>query len=529
MRLAQRWQQFRGRPWSGYVFSLCMVSLLTFLFSALQFQTQAAGASMIFLLAVLAIAINFGGGPAVVTSLLAFASLSYLFVEPIGRLPAYNPSDVLVMYTFLVASITTGQLAAMQRQREAEANQREREAVFLHDLSRALLSADLETAAQVLCRRLHQELRLAAVNVTVDAGPFLAADVSLGEQSLLTAPAAIAGPAAAPRGAARLWRSTYGWLTGRADVGQANLGNRLRVGLTSAAGHRLGSIAVARAGGAPALTRADARLLGALGTQLSLLCERERLRRETTETEILRRSDDLKTALLRTVSHDLRTPLASILAAASSLREDVGWTEAEKTEFAETIAIGVARLNAIVENLLDLSRLESGNLQLRKDWYELWVLVDDTLAKLRPSTAQHTVVVNIPDDLPLVALDYVQIVQVLTNLVENAVHYTPPGTEIKVAARVRGGEVEIEVADQGPGVPDVSSDTLFQPFYRGDRQGRRPQGAGLGLAVVKGLVQAHDGRVWAENRPQGGARFVFTLPITQPEGAEPFMVEEVQV
>jgi two-component system sensor histidine kinase KdpD len=263
-------------------------------------------------------------------------------------------------------------------------------------------------------------------------------------------------------------------------------------------------------------------VLSAVAAQLGQAVERERLRRDALESEVLRRSDELKSALLNAVSHDLRTPLASIVASAGSLRQDdVTWTPEDRREFVATIEQEANRLNAIIENLLDLSRMESGILQPRKEWYDLAALVDDVLGRLRPLTNGHPVVVDIPSDLPPVELDYVEIDQVLSNLIENATKYVPTGQEIRVSARRSGGELQVEVTDRGPGVSQDALRRLFEPFYREDEARRKKKGSGLGLAVSKGLVEAHGGRIWAENRPGGGARFVFTLPAPDPAPEKP--------
>jgi two-component system sensor histidine kinase KdpD len=285
----------------------------------------------------------------------------------------------------------------------------------------------------------------------------------------------------------------------------------------------VGTISLVREQGGSGFRAVDNRLLLAVAAQLGLAVERERLRREAMETEVLRRTDELKTALLNAVSHDLRTPLASIIASAGSLRQrDVAWTEQDQQEFAEAIEQEARRLNRIVSNLLDLSRIEAGSLRPAADWYDVGALIDDVVGRLRPVTAQHRVSVDVPEDLPPVQLDYVEIDQVLSNLIENAVKYTPPGGEINIGVRPGDGEVEISVADRGPGLPAAALARVFDPFYRvdgtsrADSSGPRPLGTGLGLAVARGLVEAHGGRIWVENRPGGGACFTFTLPLHAP-------------
>jgi K+-sensing histidine kinase KdpD len=246
--------------------------------------------------------------------------------------------------------------------------------------------------------------------------------------------------------------------------------------------------------------------------------ERDRLREQATDAEVLRRTDELKTALLGAVSHDLRTPLASIIASAGSLRQrDVEWTDAERAAFLEDIETEARRLERIVANLLDLSRMESGTLRPERGWYDIAALVDDAVGRLRSQSAGHRLQVSVADDLPPVPLDYVEIDQVLSNLIENAIRHTPAGTNVWIAAAREGDELVVSVADDGPGIDPASRRRLFDPFVRGgDRRGT--PGAGLGLAIARGLVEAHGGHIEASERTGGGAFLRFTLPLSEPAG-----------
>jgi two-component system sensor histidine kinase KdpD len=260
------------------------------------------------------------------------------------------------------------------------------------------------------------------------------------------------------------------------------------------------------------------RLASAAATQIGLAVDRARLNKEATEAEILRRTDQLRGALLNAVSHDLRTPLATIMASAGSLQQrDVQWTDAEADGFAQAIEEEADHLNRLVGNLLDLSRIEAGSLSPDKSWHDLGALIDDVLDRLRPVTTHHRIRRSIPEDLPPVWLDSVEIGEALYNLIENAAKYAPPQTEIEIAVRREPNTLQVSVADRGPGISPARLPHLFDPFYRAIDSGPHPPGLGLGLAVVKGLVAAHGGQVWAENRVGGGARFVFTLLETESE------------
>jgi two-component system sensor histidine kinase KdpD len=256
----------------------------------------------------------------------------------------------------------------------------------------------------------------------------------------------------------------------------------------------------------------QARLLDTAAGQLAVATERERLRERAMESEVLRRTSELKSALLNAVSHDLRTPLSSIIGAAGSmLQADVEWGADERHEFVETIEQEAVRLNRIVGNLLDLSRIQGGTLVPALDWHDPALVVREVLHRLEPITREHRLRISVPDDLPPVFIDPVEIDQVVTNLVENAVKYTPPGAEIAVSAAVADGELRVSVADHGPGVPGEALPRLFEPFYRAPATSTI-RGSGLGLAVARGLVEAHGGRIWAENEDGRGARFTFAIP-----------------
>ena len=239
--------------------------------------------------------------------------------------------------------------------------------------------------------------------------------------------------------------------------------------------------------------------------------ERERLRERATEAEVLRRADELKTTLLGAVSHDLRTPLASIIASAGSLRQpDVEWTAAERTAFLDDIESEARRLERIVANLLDLSRMESGTLRPERGWYDIAALVDDVVGRLRGPAAGHHVNVSVAEDLPPVPLDYVEIDQVLSNLIENALRHTPAGTRIWIDAARDGDAVAVTVADDGPGIDPTSHDRLFDPFFS-----TKPDGTGLGLPISARIVDKHGGVLEFETQSGHGTIFRVLLPASQ--------------
>ena len=448
----------------------------------------------------------------------AFFAFDWFFIDPRYRLTVADPAEWVALFPLLFAGIVTGTLAARERRRAEEAQERERVAVVIYEVVHALSDPDLEQGLRDVVARVREELELEAVSIEVggDDGVDLRAVAGEVESGGFELPAGLtARSSGRARADGRRLRVHMPHPRTWSPVGGME---RMRVVPVFAPRRgRVGDLVLVLPREDRRFDPHEDRLLLAVATQLGIAVERARLREETLDTEVLRRTDELKTALLNAVSHDLRTPLASIIASAGSLRQtDVKWTDDERREFAEAIEEEGLRLNGIVGNLLDLSRMEGGTLRPLKEWYHLGALVDDVLGRLRPLTAHHPIFVDIPANMPPAPLDYVEIDQVLSNLVENATKYTPPGTRIQISALWNDDEVRVEVVDDGPGIPQEALPRLFEPFYRADGVGPKPKGTGLGLAVTKGLVEAHGGRVWSENPHGGGARFTFTLPLSAP-------------
>lgn len=499
----------------GYAAGLAAVAAVSVLIGLVEQRAHLANISMLYLVAVLATASAFGSGPAVVTAFGAFLTFDWFFVDPAHTLSVADPNEWVTLLLFLATAVVTGQLAAGQRRRAEEAERREREAMVLSDVVRLMAGPDTAEALRAIAERLRRELGVSGVLIEAVHGD-ATVRVTAGEADAKRIPVAAlptrflqegAPPTAERSGEPGRWvRVIPPWHPPQ----RGPRGDDVRSVPIAAAGRRVGTLLLVRDANAPPFGTEVNRLLAAIAAQLGAAVDRSRLKREATEAEILRRSNEMKSALLNAVSHDLRTPLASILASAGSLRQrDVPWTEQERDEVAESIELEARRLDRIVGNLLDLSRVQAGALHPEKGWYDVGALVDEVVGRLRPLTARHRVIVDVEEDLPPVHLDYVEIDQVLTNLLENAARHTPAGTEVRVAARRSGDEVVIEVVDRGTGIAPSSLPHLFEPFFRSGT----PKGTGLGLAVAKGLVEAHGGRIWAENAAQGGARFAFALPL----------------
>src|SRR5579864_1171028 len=440
LRLPQKWPVWR--TWvAGYAAALLAVTVVSLFIGLVLREVNLANVSMLYLLAVMACAVGFGRGSAIFASISAFLIFDWFFVEPIHQLTVSDPGEWVSLLFFLLTATVTGQLAADQRQRAREAQQREREAVVLYDVVRLLSEGDPDQVLEGVAERLRRELQLRAVGIELWEQDGTTTWVTAGDQATLkglretraSARVLQRGPGlstsshAAPGRWVRIVQPTR-VSASRADVHLVPV----RVG-----DRRVGALLLV--GTSDDFEASDDRLVSAAAAQIGLAHERARLRQEATEAEILRRTDELRAALLNAVSHDLRTPLATIMASAGSLRQqDVAWTEEERQSFAQAIEEEADHLNHLVGNLLDLSRIEGGSLKPQMSWQELETLIDDVVDRLRPVTRNHQLHVTVPDGLAPLWLDPVEIGEVIYNLVENAAKYAPPGTEISLSVHPEG-------------------------------------------------------------------------------------------
>ncbi len=508
---------------------------------------QAAGvpnASAVYVLAVALVALAAGRSGAVITAILSFLAYDYLFIEPLYTFTVRDPGEWLNLTLLLVIGFLVGQLAALLRARAEDARAREREARALFAVSRELATRTSTLGALARIAEIVKE------SAGLERAWFTGEPPGARQRPLADTDAD--RPLPGPTGHLLL-RRTPGDAPARWDVihtatvrpgrtpGTAGTSGRTpgtsgrtpgTVGPARAAGPvrtaggagTAGRFAVLRvvmeAGGRPfgalwatrrrTLGRpgsSETRLLAATADQVAQALEQDRLADEAREAEIARRSDALKTALLESVSHDLRTPLASIRAAAGSLTDrTLQLSEEDRLASAEAIDREAEHLNHLVTNLLDLSRIEGGQLRVDREIYDLEDAVDATLARVRPVLGSRPVTIDL-GAVPPVVIDAVFFDRVLVNLLENAARYTPPDAAIHISARALddGRRVRLTVEDAGPGVPPEALPRLFEKFYRapGRRAGTKT-GTGIGLSVVRGLADAMDGGVSARPSSLGG-------------------------
>jgi len=247
----------------------------------------------------------------------------------------------------------------------------------------------------------------------------------------------------------------------------------------------------------------------------AIAIERVKLTEKAREATLLLESDRLRTALLNSISHELRTPLASIIGAASTLFEaESVYSLDERHELLESIKEGANRMDRVVANLLDTARMESGMMQLKTDWCDIEDIIGTALRRLADQTKHRLLEINIPDDTPLLRGDCVLLEQTILNLVDNALKYSPPDSPIAIMVNIRKDSLKVSIADRGSGIPQADLPHIFDKFYRSEQRQLSIRGTGLGLSICKGIVEAHGGSIWAENRADGGTIISFTVPVT---------------
>lgn len=462
-----------------------------------------------YLPAVMLVAVLAGRAAALAASILAFLAYDFLFVLPYFTLTVSDPQEWADLLVFLGVAVATGQLAGIARTRALEATRNERDASTQFRLVRALTEGDardgLRAAAQILVEETATPAVAIQLNHRNEAGagpPELLAQLS---QPDVVRDAAILGRPDAESPTGR-WVRLRRQRPGQEREAVAERYARVRI----PTGEEDGWIVIGPVH--PGLADSNTqRLLVTAAALIGNAIRRDRLLREANEATVLREGERLRGSMLNAVSHDLRTPLSSIIASAESLLQtDVDWSPQDQDEFLRAIATEGRRLARMVDHLLDYSRVESGALHLVPAWIEPDDLVLDVIRRLKPILGSHPLATDLSPQMGAVFVDEIALGEAISNLVENAVAHTPPGTNILVRVRRPDAGLEIVVEDDGPGIPLTALPTIFEPF-KSTGGSARARTSGLGLAIAHGIVEAHGGTLRAENRRGGGARFTLTL------------------
>ncbi len=452
----------------GLLVAVAGVAVSTLIVYPLAHVAPVAALGVVYLPAVLIVSITWGITLGSATALLSAAAFNYFHLPPVGRFTISNPDNWVALITFFVVAMIASYLSEIARARTRDAEERRREADLAAEMARLLLGADsLTEALPTAAARLSQTLGFGSAAIVMDA----------------------------------------------VDGDERTVAFPLRDGSA-----RIGTLLVGADASEASLRRLQERVVPALEALLTASLEREELLGGVVETAALRRADTLKTALLRAVSHDLRSPLTAISAAGDAIGS-TALSDSERAELASVIQEESARLSRLVENLLDLSRLEAGAAEPHRSWTSIEELL--RAAVLETTSAAQDFNLAIDSDIPLLNLDPVQMERAFVNVLENAQRYSG-GHPVSVRARaVRslatpgagGDRVIVRIVDRGPGIPPAQLDRVFEPFYRAGGHGGEHRGSGLGLAIARGFAEANDGTLHVESLPGQGATFVFEFKL----------------
>jgi len=494
------------RRWRRYLYAVLLVLAASLLGELAQRFFSPTNLVMFYLLAVVVAAGYLGRGPSIVVAIMSVVVFDFFLVPPRFTLAVSDTEYLFTFLALLIVGLVISNLAVLTREQAEDAERRAAQNAELYSLSRDLaVAGDLDTIVQAVLEHVSQTFN-------GQAAVFLPADEGI-----------------APL---RLVASSPGLVPGEhdLDIAARAFHSSQPVGLDASAGRQAQDLFVplrtsrgvigvlsARPAGlptGPGLLAPELRqLLDAFASQAALAIERARLAEQAQQTEVLQAAERLQSALLNSISHDLRTPLVSIIGALSSLQEDDAELDSATRHSLLDNALGEAdRLNRLVGNLLDMTRIEAGALRLRRESCDVEDLIGAAMEQLAPHLPRSRVQIEVLPEMPLVPIDFVLMEQVLVNLLDNALKYSPDGAPIQLRAWVEGNEACFEVADRGVGIPAADLSRVFDKFFRVHQPGS-VSGTGLGLAICKGIVEAHGGRLWVQNRDGGGTLADLVLPL----------------
>jgi len=486
-------------PRHEWLLSFLAVGLSTAVAALMYPHFTLVDLAMVYLLGIVLTASRVGKWPTLLATFLSVAAFNFFFIPP---LYTFTVEDVRYFVTFavmFVVAFVISRLTLRVREQAESARQRERRTAALYHLSRELAHEEgREQLSAIAVRHLSEVFSCQAVVLVPDAQGNLAVPVT--------------------------GRHTYALDPRELGVAQWAFDHRQRAGLGTdtlpgakalylpliAAGKAIGVVGILPRPVTHLFSPEQIHALESFVNQTAMALERASLAEEAQKALLQIETETLRSTLLSSVSHDLRTPLAAITGAGTTLLQSgTRLDEGSRQELVETIVEEAAHLNRIIRNVLDMTRLESGAVQVNREWQSLEEIVGAVANRMAGQFRDHPLTIKLPSDLPLIPCDGLLIEQVLGNLLENAVKYTPDGEAITVSAAAEEQEVAVTVADRGGGIPPEEVGRIFEKFVSGRHIGG---GAGLGLAICRGIIAAHGGRIWGKNRPEGGAEFTFTLP-----------------
>jgi two-component system sensor histidine kinase KdpD len=511
----------------SYLFVVICVMIATAIFVPGRDHFAKGQWALLYLLIVGLVAGLSGVRPALLAAVLAFFSWNFFFLPPYDTFIVHDPQDWLSLFVFLAVAAIMGMQTGRLREREAEALAREQEMAMLNQFSARLVSdATIKDMAELLMNEVTKitnarcgalflsdpNNKLYELNSIADCDCQLDPSVKQIAEWAYSQSKAVGLPKINRRSDPAIagWPISVDYIQAGAETGRNDLFIPLQT-----TDRQEGILYVGPRPGREAYSVSDVRPLMAAANQTAAFLERKRLQTAAVQADALREADRLKSTLMSSVSHELKTPIASIAATVSNLaEEDVEWNmESVRPELA-SVQDDLTRLSGSINALLDLSRLESAAWEPKKEWFDPADVLWTAVSKI-PQKRKSRVEVQLPDSLPMVCVDFVQMARAIENLLDNALAYSSQDTPVRMGASVGEGVFNIWVEDEGPGIRPDEREKIFEKFYRGESSSRSSSGTGLGLAVTREIVRYHGGRIWVEDIVPHGARFVISLPLEE--------------
>lgn len=493
-------QKLQKATWKDYLQSMMLLVIATLIGELLRPFVVPSNIVMLYLLAVVIASGRRGYGPAILTSFLSVFVFNFFFVPHQYTFLVTDAQDVLTFIGLFVVGVTIADLTHHVQQQVLAARQREAQTAELYALSRDLVATiDEDTILQAVLKHIQE---------TFDAK----SAILLCDDDILTIRAQSANfTLDATQMDLAQWTFSH---NRHAGCGTDHQPERDVICIPLSTSHENIGVLLLRLDHTLASQTGYRHLLDAFANQTALAIEAAHLAIVAQQNQLLKDREQMQTILLNSISHDLRTPLVSIAGALSTLRDtSLDIPEVAQHDMLDGAWEEVQRLNRTVSNLLDMTRLQSGALSLKRDWFHVNDLIASARSQLGERLKQRDLVVDVPSDLLLVDVDLTLIVQVIVNLLDNAIKYSEENTRIEIVVVQQYTDIIIDICDQGEGIPEEDLPHIFQKFYRAHRDGG-VAGTGLGLSICEGIVTMHDGTISAHNRIEGGSRFRVTLPIT---------------
>lgn len=508
----------------GYLISVIFIISATavFLFGRQYFAKGQE--ALLYLLVIMFVASISGVRPALFASVLAFLFLNYFFIPPYHTFIVYDEKDWLLLIVFGIAAIIIGLQTGKLRNRESQALAREREAALLNRFSAHLVSEiSTEKMADVLVNevRANTGSRRAALFISDKSGKLREVSFTVDTQYLTDSyilrlvewayreSKAIGIPEFKPLSLVKPvgWPISMSHLAAGFDLKRNDIFLPLQT-----ASKNVGVLYIGERRDKNLFNLSEVRLLVAVANQAAAFLERKQLHSLAVQADALQEADRLKSTFISSVSHELKTPLASITATVTNILEgDIELDKSTIRSELEAVAKDLERLNNSISSLIDFSRLESTAWKPKKEKYKLGEILGTTLSRISEKYSPRISFI-LPDDLPIIYVDFIQMSRVLQNLLENAFTYSDNVSSIRVGASCDGKDVKIWVEDEGPGIPLKERELIFEKFYRGAASAKMPSGTGLGLAIASEIVKSHKGKIWVEDVSPHGAKIVISLP-----------------